>query len=180
MGYFSSARVFFFFFLWQQVAAQRKCAALYFRALHLLCPGRGDDICRIFVSDGSCHAPTPPLLWHPISNIKRRDGKPQRGSVDHSAAAVKNQDTHRDATHKPSWAYSFSAPQKSLITLYNKIFLFRAATNAPRPCRGLSGVHIMCTDDGWMDGWAATNDYFHYWLNCWLFPRLIVGSVKWQ
>ena len=22
----------------------------------------------------------------------------------------------------------------------------------PRPCRGLSGVHIMCTDDGWMDG----------------------------
>ena len=24
----------------------------------------------------------------------------------------------------------------------------------PRPCRGLSGVHIMCTDDGWMDGYT--------------------------
>ena len=24
--------------------------------------------------------------------------------------------------------------------------------SSPRPCRGLSGVHIMCTDDGWMDG----------------------------
>ena len=26
-------------------------------------------------------------------------------------------------------------------------------SSPPRPCRGLSGVHIMCTDDGWMDYW---------------------------
>lgn len=58
--FFSSASVFFRSErLWQQVAAQRKDAALIFRVLHLLCPGRGDNINHIFVSDGSCRAPTP-------------------------------------------------------------------------------------------------------------------------
>ena len=39
---------------------------------------------------------------------------------------------------------------KSHLLLANILDIF---PSSPRPCRGLSGVHIMCTDDGWMDGW---------------------------
>lgn len=48
--------------------------------------------------------------------------------------------------------YSFSAPQKCLITLYNKICFVK----------------------------GCTNDYFHDQLTCRVFPRLIVWFVKWQ
>ena len=40
------------------------------------------------------------------------------------------------------------------VTLPHMTFLkcLKHNQTSPRPCRGLSGVHIMCTDDGWMDG----------------------------
>lgn len=45
-----------------------------------LFPGPGDNIHSIFVSYGSCHAPTSCLFWCPdVKQTKKKDGKLQRG-----------------------------------------------------------------------------------------------------
>lgn len=77
---------------------RRKDAALIFRALHLLCPGRGDNINHIFVSDGSCRAPTPSRF-----QIENREMVNHKGAVSIVQRQLSRIKTHRETrrTHPP-------------------------------------------------------------------------------